>query len=96
MQITLAYPYDGHAPDETIDVDDQVGKTLIRDGFARLPDRKSETVAELRDYARANGIDLAGATKKDDIVAAIQAAEQTRAAPTTTVTPAAGADTEES
>jgi hypothetical protein len=33
--ITLAYRYEGHGPDETIEVDDAVGRQLVRDGFAR-------------------------------------------------------------
>lgn len=35
MFVTLAVPRDGHKPDETVEVDDETGKTLIRDGFAR-------------------------------------------------------------
>lgn len=34
------------------------------------------TLAELKEYAKANGIDLDGATKKADVLAAIKAAEQ--------------------
>jgi hypothetical protein len=98
MRVTLAVPYDGHAPDTTITVDDQVGRQLIRDGWARLPgvaDLSSLSVAELKAHAQRNGIDLAGASRKADIVAAVEAA-QTRAISTTTVlSPATGADTEE-
>ena len=36
MRITLAYPHDGHEPDDTIDVDDEVGRRLVHDGRARL------------------------------------------------------------
>lgn len=38
MRVTLAYPYEGHAPDETIEVPDPVGAQLIHDGLARTPD----------------------------------------------------------
>lgn len=34
-----------------------------------------KTVAELREYATEHGVDLGGATKKDEILAAIDAAE---------------------
>ena len=34
------------------------------------------TVAQLREHAKAEGINLAGATKKDEILAAIQGAEE--------------------
>ena len=36
-QVTLAYPYEGHQPDETIEVDATTAHTLIRDGIARRP-----------------------------------------------------------
>lgn len=36
MRIALAYPYDGHAPNDVIDVDDRTGRRLISDGRARL------------------------------------------------------------
>lgn len=38
MLITLAYPFEGHAPDETVEVADEVGRQMIYDGAARLPD----------------------------------------------------------
>ncbi len=38
MLITLAYPYENHKPDETIEVDPDVGCQMVRDGVARLPD----------------------------------------------------------
>lgn len=44
MRVTLAYPFDGHEPDETIEVDDSVGRTLIRDGFARAPEHTPTNV----------------------------------------------------
>ena len=90
MRITLAVPYDGHDPDETIEVDDANGRRLLRDGFARLPDRNEQTVSELRDYAKAQGIDIAGLSRKADIAAAIEEAETTSVSPTTIVTPGTG------
>jgi hypothetical protein len=36
-------------------------------------DHSSLTVAQLKEYAEEHGIDLGGATKKDDILAAIEA-----------------------
>lgn len=47
MKVTLAYPIDGHEPDETIDVDDERGRTLLRDGFARPADADSAKVVAL-------------------------------------------------
>lgn len=43
MRVTLAYPYttpDGveHAPDETIDLENEEARRLLGDGFARLPE----------------------------------------------------------
>lgn len=37
MQITLAYPYGDHQPDETVDLPDDEARRLLNDGFARLP-----------------------------------------------------------
>lgn len=98
MRVTLAVPYDGHKPDDTITVDDRTGRQLIRDGRARLPgvtDLGSLRVPELRAYAAKHKVDLGSARKKADILAAIETA-QTRATSTTTVlSPATGADNEE-
>ena len=38
MRVQLAYPFDGHAPDDTVEVDDSVGRQLLKDGRARRPD----------------------------------------------------------
>lgn len=38
MKVTLAYPWEDHQPDQTVDVDDETGRTLLRDGFARPAD----------------------------------------------------------
>lgn len=35
MKITLAYPYEGHDPDDTIDVDEGTARELVNDGKAR-------------------------------------------------------------
>jgi len=35
MWVTLAVPYDGRKPNDTINVGDSVGAQLIRDGWAR-------------------------------------------------------------
>jgi hypothetical protein len=37
-RITLAYEYEGHEPDETIDVEPDVARRLVHDGRARVPD----------------------------------------------------------
>lgn len=95
MRVTLAYPYQGRKADTTITVDDHVGRNLIRAGRARPATGPAgdASVAELRAYADKAGIDLGGAKKKTDILAAIEAAEQTRVT-TTTVLPAPGTDIE--
>jgi hypothetical protein len=36
--VTLAYPFDGHAPDETVDVPSDVARRLLNDGEARKAD----------------------------------------------------------
>lgn len=61
MRVTLAYPYGGFRPDETINVDDALARRLVRDGLARPaePDPggiPAPTVDELRAYARARGL----------------------------------------
>ena len=45
MQITLAMPYEGHKPDETIDVADAVARELLRTGWGRTPDEKPKKAA---------------------------------------------------
>lgn len=98
MLIVLAYPYDGHAPDETIDVADQVGRQMVHDGAARLPDPDTVehmTVVELRAYAAEHDIDLGGATKKADVAEAIRAAEEAAIPPQSPITPLSGTTTEE-
>lgn len=35
MKVTLAYPYEGHEPDETIDLPDAEARRLVNDGRAR-------------------------------------------------------------
>lgn len=35
MKITLAYPYDKHKADDTVDLDDDVARGLLADGLAR-------------------------------------------------------------
>ena len=37
MRITLAYACEGHDPDETVDLPDDVARRLVNDGRARLP-----------------------------------------------------------
>lgn len=38
-RVTLAYPYDGYAPDDTIELPAVEARTLIADGKAREPDK---------------------------------------------------------
>jgi hypothetical protein len=87
MKITLAYPYEGHDPDETIDVGSAEGRRLLADGRARLAATDAGTVAELKAYADAEGIDVGGATRRADIEAAVTAAETVDVTPKVTVLP---------
>lgn len=50
MKVTLAYPYDGHQPDETVEVEDAVGLQLISDGHARhaAPEKSAPTTTTKR------------------------------------------------
>lgn len=41
MKVTLAYEYDGHKPDETVELDDTEARTLLREGRARQPQAKA-------------------------------------------------------
>jgi hypothetical protein len=48
MKVTLAYPYEDDAgkvqePDTTVEVADVVGKRLVAEGFARLPEPRVST-----------------------------------------------------
>jgi len=45
VRITLAYPYENHQPDETIEVADDVGRQMIRDGYARPADKPTAKTA---------------------------------------------------
>jgi hypothetical protein len=93
VKITLAYPFEGHAPDETIEIDDVRGRRMVRDGKARRADIGPDSkAADLRAYAEANKIDLAGAKSKKDIATAIERAEQTRASVVTVRSPVPPAD----
>lgn len=75
MRVTLAYPYGGFGPDETIDVDTDIGRRLVRDGLARPADSDppdepdsggipAPTVDEIRAYARARGLSVREARKR--------------------------------
>ena len=48
MQVTLAYEFDGFAPDETVEVDDLVGRELLRTGRARPADLRDATIDEVK------------------------------------------------
>lgn len=37
MRVTLAYRYQGHDPDDTVELPDAEAVQLLRDGWARLP-----------------------------------------------------------
>lgn len=48
MQVTLAYEFDGFPPDETVEVDDLVGRELLRTGRARPADLTDATIDEVK------------------------------------------------
>ena len=60
---------------ETYEEAGDIGNTEPLDAEEFPADLDSHTVSELKAYADENGIDLDGATKKADIIAAIEAAE---------------------
>ena len=99
MLITLAYPHpELGEPDETVKVDAATGRQLVHDGLARLADDDALdglTVPELQAYAEDHGIDLAGATKKADIAAAIRSAEKALIPPQPPITPVTGTNEQE-
>lgn len=47
MRVTLAYAYDGHWPDETVDLPDGVARRLLFDGRARKPAPDIEATPEV-------------------------------------------------
>lgn len=74
MRVELAYPYEGHEPDEIIEVDRQTGRNLVSAGRARpaadAPD-KSWTVDDLVAYLDTHGIPLPARNTKAALLAAI-------------------------
>lgn len=66
MRIQLAYPWEGHNPDDVVDVDDQQGRTMIREGLARVPDSARDlSMDELRLQARDRGVPTKGLSKAE-------------------------------
>ncbi len=45
-RVVLAYPYGDHKPDSTIDLPDDEANRLVRDGFARPPESKTNKSEE--------------------------------------------------
>jgi hypothetical protein len=65
VRVQLAYSWtdpDGrdHAADDVVEVDDLAGRTMIREGNARVPDTGQFTMDQLRSQARDRGLDLRG------------------------------------
>lgn len=105
MKITLAYPFEGHAPDETIELPADQARQMVRDGQARaaLPADEdtlaalahpadARTVAELRTYAADHGIDVTGVSRRADLLALVASHD---AIQISTNQPASGATNEE-
>lgn len=47
MLVTLAYQWNGHEPDTTLEVDDETGRSLLRSGRARIGKRRPDTAADV-------------------------------------------------
>lgn len=71
MLVQLAYPHEGHEPDEVIEVDADTGRDMVRDGLARLPDLAGLRKAELEELARAEGVAVPAGARKADVEAAL-------------------------
>ncbi len=61
MRIVLAYPYEGHEPDETVDLEPVEARRLLRAGRARLPVVDDEpsvrlSKADVTAYATEHGV----------------------------------------
>lgn len=74
MLVQLAHPFDGHGVGDTIDVDEVLGRNLLHDGYARLPDLDGRTKAELEELARAEGVPIPAGARKAEVVDALKAA----------------------
>jgi hypothetical protein len=49
MKVQLAYEYEGHEPDEVVDVDDATGSRLVHEGKARVPDEAPKSKSKSSD-----------------------------------------------
>lgn len=71
MEVTLAYPWQGHQPNDTVEVGDGVGRMLIREGRARpvdvaadapgiveIPNFAAMSMANLRALAAERGLEM--------------------------------------
>ncbi len=76
MHVTLAHPFDGHDVGDTIEVSADLGRDLLHDGYARLPDLGGRTKAELEELARAEGVPVPAGARKADVVGALEARYQ--------------------
>jgi len=78
----LVHTYYGRPlkPGDIVEVAPGVAERWERNRIARVVGAQNEgakenqTVAELKEIAEANGVDISGLTKKADIIAALQAA----------------------
>jgi hypothetical protein len=104
MLVTLAYPHDGHAPNETIEVTDALGAQMIRDGLARVPDlehgdpvpeapAKNAPTEEWVAYAELVGVDVAPDAHRAEIIGAVEQHLQDPDRATTPDSPPDGDDT---
>lgn len=63
MKITLAYPFDGHAHDETVDLPEEVARQLLADGIARRPDVTTKHTDSTPKQIRRSGGNTEGNTQ---------------------------------
>jgi hypothetical protein len=53
--VTLAYPFDGHEPDETVDLPDAEARRLLNDGRARPAKRGAQVASATQTTPKKRG-----------------------------------------
>lgn len=82
MKVDLAAPFQGHAPDETVDLPERTARELVSNGLARLTPVVEEwpnaswTKDRIIEWASAHSVELTGTTKAQYLTGI---GEQTRA-----------------
>jgi hypothetical protein len=72
LKVQLAYPLDDLGDvDDVVEVDDQRGRTMVREGVARLPDADHRSVEDLRREAQERGLDVKSLRSKSALMEAL-------------------------